>query len=208
LPGQPIPLVYLLRHGTTVLNADGCFRGPMNPPLDKQGFTDAHTAEYYLSCIDFCAVFTSDRLRATTTARIVCDGREIKPIECEGLRAWNIGWFGGKKKSEYSDQLQRYVDNPDVPVPEGESLNEFKARVRPLFDEAVEITNNQGLPVLLVVHSSVIHESGDYYNGEHSSALVKPGGVSQIYIQDGFLHSAPIFKPDEERIKNRAEQVS
>lgn len=196
-------LLYLVRHGQTTLNAEGCYRGPENPPLDKIGYKQAHNLAALLKPISFCAIFHSDKSRASETARIIHEGREEPNYPNNGLQAWNVGWFGGKPKSEYADQLEHYVQNPDERVPEGESLNEFRSRIRPLFGDAIKLAIENGKPTLLVVHSSVIHEAGEAFNHDHSSSLVLPGGVAAVYINKDFqLECEPIFRPDLDRAKS------
>lgn len=202
-------LVYLVRHGATVLNQENCFRGPLNPDLAPEGRRDAHLLSQLLKGIDFGAAFVSDKKRAMETANIVLkEHPDVYRHNTPDLHAWDVGWFGGKSKDEYGDMLDQYVQNPDIPVPEGESLNEFKARVQPLFVEALKIADEIGKPVIFVVHSSLIHEVGAMFNDDSKSTLVKPGGAAAIYMTEGKLKAEPIFKANEEAAARRADTVS
>jgi broad specificity phosphatase PhoE len=204
---QPQIVLFVARHGRTILNEKQIFRGDMDPPLDKHGFRDANELAHYFSPIELSFIVASDKVRALTTAEIIYLGKKVnpdedcveflKPVANELLRPWNVGDFGGKPKNkENVDKLQEYINNPDLEVPGGTSLNDFRNRVRPLFQEAVEIGLNTGVPGLLVVHSSLIHEVGETFGNHHEDAHVKPGGVAAVYITDSGLAVGPIFKPD------------
>jgi len=96
-----------------------------------------------------------------------------------------------------------------VPFAGGESFNDFKNRIRPLLLDGVKMAVRYGKPTLVVAHSSIVHETGSMFNDDHTSTLVKPGGVAAVYFQDGGLKAEPIFKPDLERIGSpRAEVIT
>jgi broad specificity phosphatase PhoE len=209
---QPQIALFCARHGETTLNKLHVFRGDKDPPLDAKGFRGANELAFYFQPIELSFIVCSDKQRTQSTADIIYLAKktnldepnpiDLKPYPNEFLRPWNVGDFGGKPKNkENIEKLQRYVDNPDIPVPGGTSLNEFRARVRPLFMEAVEVGINTGVPGLLVIHSSLIHEIGTTFGTSHEDANVKPGGVVAVYTTDstdsGFMVKA-IFKPDTE----------
>jgi 2,3-bisphosphoglycerate-dependent phosphoglycerate mutase len=191
-------LVYIARHGRTDLNKRDAFRGPIDAPLDTTGRRDAHQLGFYFEPVDVCCIVHSDLHRTRETAKIIaqakadCDAPHGNP----NLRAWNVGDLGGKPKNEENQGIvDWHTAHPEVPMPGGESLNEFKARIRPLIVDAVEIGIRTGDPVLIVAHSSVIHEVGSMIGNDHEYTLVEPGGVAAIYIQDGKLDAEPVFKP-------------
>jgi len=189
-------ILYAARHGQTTLNAKNCFRGPIDVPLDAQGYRDAHALAYWFEPIELSYIFSSSRTRALDTAKIIGDRHpEVEIIPNDGLWAWNVGDFAGKPKDEYAKQFQFYVDHPDVTVPGGEALNDFKARIRPLYREGIEVALRTALPVLFVVHSSVIHELGSLINSDHHSTLVKPGGAAAVDFSNGVLRAHAVFKP-------------
>lgn len=203
---QPQICLFVARHGRTDLNEENLFRGNLDPPLDKNGFRDANELAYYFQPIELSFIVASSKQRAFTTAEVIYLAKKIDPDEetnyClkptgnDGLHPWDIGDFGGKPKSpENKADLQKYTDNPDIVVPGGTSLNEFKGRVRPLFEEAIEIGMRTGVPGLLVVHSSLIHELGEAIGNK--DAHVKPGGAVAVYSTDSGLKVQIIFKPDK-----------
>jgi uncharacterized phosphatase len=185
------------RHGRTTLNKNNCFRGDANPPLDETGFREANISGHYLKGFELGDVYSSPKTRATQTADAITRQIGKKDYEeiCD-LVALDVGDFSGKPKSpENVSKIGEYINNPSVPIPGGESLDEFRDRVRPIFVEAIEKWEQTGLPCLIVVHSSIIHELGQMFNDDHHSARVEPGGVAAVYYDDGRFHAEPIFKP-------------
>lgn len=202
-------LLFGARHGTTTLNTQGCFRGPLNPPLDEKGKHDAEELGKFFQDIPIACIICSDKTRALQTAHVIAKykpGIEIYPNA--GLHALNVGDFAGKPKDKYEDEFEYYVRNPDVTIPGGESINDFKARIRPLLLEGVKIANRVGLPTFFAIHSSIIHEMGSMINNDHGSTLVKPGGAARIYHDNGRLKAEPIFKPDPHRGTSGADKIS
>jgi len=190
-------IAYFARHGTTKLNSSNCFRGNVDVPLDDKGIRDAHQLADVLRPIDFCLIACSEKQRARVTADIINKGRKIPIHSAPNLNALNVGDFSGlPRNEENTNELQYYIDNPEITIPGGESLNDFKARVQPCFAEIAEIAQNTGVPVLIVAHSSIIHELGSVLHGNHTQVLVQPGGVTAMYMKDsGDLSAEPIFKP-------------
>ena len=127
-------LVYVCRHGTTKLNASGCFRGSIDVALDSQGVKDAHALSFYLKPIEVCGIVASDRLRSARTAQIIARQKDMEAVLTPSLHAWDVGVFSGKPKSpENVELLENYIHQPDIPIPDGESLSHFKSRVRPVI---------------------------------------------------------------------------
>ena len=190
------PVLYVARHGQTVLNATRAFRGSANPPLDKTGIQQAHKLASLFSNIDISHIFCSDKQRATKTAEIIAAEKGVPVHESQNLRALDVGDFSGKPRNTESEaELQKYLDAPDSTIPGGGSLNEFKSRIRPCIMQAIELYCDCGAPPLVVAHSSVVHEIGDMASGNHKSVLVEPGGAIAVYFKNGKLSATPVFKP-------------
>lgn len=190
-------IVYLIRHGQTQLNKGGeRFRGSVDVDLDATGWRQANTLKKLFSNQDFSYVFTSDKKRAMDTADKIMEGREPHPVPVDGLRALDVGDLSGQVKTDQTREIISYhFNNPEIPIPGGESFDQFKARVNPLLVEAIEIGINSPNPVMLVVHSSIIHEAGTLLGGHHEYCLVDPGGVAAIYLKDGKLDAEAIYLP-------------
>lgn len=180
-------LVYVARHGSTNDSKKGIFRGQRDSALDKQGFLDAHKLREFFEKKKWESIFCSPMTRAIQTATIICDDQsEAQPITTPGLEPWDVGYLTGKDKKEYGKEFDHYVVN-DNDVPKGgESRRQFEDRVFPLLGEAMEIGLQQEVPCIVVAHSSIIHCLAHLLYGEnHPNISVDPGGVVEIYYEDG-----------------------
>lgn len=196
IPNQNSAAVYIVRHGRTVLNATNAFRGNANPPLDDVGIKQAHTVAQLFSDVPISHIFCSDKQRATKTAEIISQAKGGPVHQSEALRALNVGNFSGKPRNAESEaELQSYLNDPDCCIPGGESLNDFRSRIRPCLQEAIDLYGQCGVPPMLVAHSSVVHEIGNIATGDHKSVLVEPGGAIAVYVKNGKITAEPIFKP-------------
>lgn len=196
LADLPNVAVYACRHGATSLNLDNCFRGNANPPLAPEGLRDARTLSRLFDPIEISAIFTSDKQRAVQTAETIAKPHNLRIHSSHNLRALNIGDFSGKQRTPENEKaLEQYINSPDTPIPGGESLNDFKSRIRPCIQDAIDLYLECGVPPLIVAHSSVVHEIGAMVYGDHKSILVQPGGAVAIYFEGGQVKAAPILKP-------------
>ncbi len=196
IPNQNKAVVYVARHGRTRLNANNSFRGNANPELDEVGIKQAHELSKLFADVPISHIFCSDKVRATKTAEIISAAKGGQVHQTESLRALNVGRFSGQKRNAESEaELQSYLDDPDCCIPGGESLNDFRARIKPCLQEAIDLYAECGVPPMLVAHSSVVHEIGNIANGDHKSVLVEPGGAIAVYVTNGKIDAEPIFKP-------------
>jgi probable phosphoglycerate mutase len=199
-------LVIAVRHGETTLNAQNKFRGSNNVPLDANGIKQAEVVAGKLAGHQYAHMVSSDRVRTITTAEIIAEATGIAFDITPNLRAWDIGFLSGKKKDEENkDILDYYIKHPNIPIPKGESLNAFKARVRPQVYEAIATAQAGGAPTILVVHSSIIHELGDMFHSNHEAVLVEPGGIAIIYMEKGKLQAKPVFRVRDKAVRKAGE---
>lgn len=190
-------LLYLIRHGTTALNSAGRFRGKEDPPLDLRGEKDADEIVAYLQSVHAIPEFivSSSKRRAEQTAETISSAFKTPYITTDSLSAWNVGAFSGQKKNkETLDLLEQYIKDPETPIPEGESLNNFRERILPVLQECFEHAMEVGTG-FIIVHSSIVHETGTQITGDHKALVVKPGGVVAIGLEDGKIVGKRVFKP-------------
>jgi broad specificity phosphatase PhoE len=173
------PILYVVRHGNTDLNAGNSFRGFKDVELDETGRAQARAAFAFLRNVHFVAAYSSDLKRATETLDILISGdKGLMPERLCALRPWNIGKLAGQPKSAANRQaLAEYVDNPDEPVPGGESLSWFRSRYKNVFQD---IVSKPG-PTLVVQHASNDHELGNILYGDIDALDVDPGGIIGVY---------------------------
>jgi len=201
-------LCYVVRHGSTTLNAQNRFRGTANPPLDAAGIRQAREVAKLLDAIEISHIFSSDKQRAMKTAEIIARGDGNHIHHSANLRALNVGDYSGELRTpETEAEVAAFADTPDIPFPGGESINQFRARIQPCLQEACEIAQHCGAPTVIVAHSSIIHEVGNWLYGNHKCILVEPGGMAAVYLKDGKLAADAIYKPICEHV-NKATTLS
>jgi broad specificity phosphatase PhoE len=192
------PVFYVGRHGRTELNEDDFFRGAENPKLSTEGKEDAADMASYFVSRPLKNILSSDMHRASETADIVGETKDIEPEFYSGLSSWDIGYISGLPEEPQAEAVvDYYVKHPDEVIPDGESLNAFRARVHPFFTKAQKIYETTGLAPLVVAHNSVVHEVGNVYNGDMNSALVKPGGLVAVFLTNtGSYRAYPVTKSE------------
>jgi probable phosphoglycerate mutase len=173
------PVCFVIRHGETDLNAGNKFRGFMDVELDSNGRRQAEEARKFLQGVHFAQAYSSDLKRAAETLDIVLAGdKGLMPQRLCALRPWNIGDMAGQQKSAANKAaLAEYADNPDEPVPGGESLNWFRSRYKNVLGA---ILAKQG-PTLIVQHASNDHEVGNILHHDIDALDVEPGGIIGIF---------------------------
>jgi broad specificity phosphatase PhoE len=192
------PLMYAVRHGSTTDSGKNIFRGQHNSALDKEGFLDAHILKDFFKGKEWDRIFCSTMMRAIQTATVICDDQDsYQPEAVDGLEPWAIGTklTGAPKNAENKKLMGFYIDNPNETPEGGESRYDFEHRVWPVLAEGIELGWQQGIPPIVVIHSSIIHSLNHLLNGEkHKDISVEPGGVVMVYFEDGEIKHEAIFK--------------
>ena len=187
-------LFWVARHGTTDDTKKNIFRGDRNSKLDQKGFVDAHELKDFFKKLSWHNIFYSTMDRAHQTASVIADNDEDRikgPFE--DLDPWDIGYIAGKPRDEYEDDMQVFVDHPDMRPKDGETLEEFRDRVVPILLKLIEM-GLAGQHNILIGHSSVIHVLADLLGLK--TLDVQPGGVIEVYVdKKGRIKGRVIFKP-------------
>ena len=180
-------VIYILRHGETGANRSKKFRGWLDIPLNEQGKKEAELARKVLADKGIKRVFCSDLGRAVVTAKLALPS--IKAEKDPMLRPWDVGKFSGQPRDEYQDDLNHYIDNPDVRIPDGESLKEFSDRQSKSFKRYIKEGQEYG-PILLVAHSSNCIQLEKFVEGKDELGRpedvdrVLPGGIMCVLDED------------------------
>jgi broad specificity phosphatase PhoE len=178
---EPKLVSLFIRHGETAGNAGGLFRGNIDFPLDHKGFKAADTLNPILRKLSIGSVYRSDTTRTEQTAEHALKGTGLEASPTKDLNSWNVGFLSGTKKSENQFQIDQFTKNPDLQIPGGESLNEFRHRVQPRIKTIIGKGISSGVPSLAFTHSSVVHELSHMVYGDPSYKKVKPGGIVGVY---------------------------
>jgi broad specificity phosphatase PhoE len=138
----------VVRHGPTVLNDAGRLRGWMDPPLTAEGLEQAEALR-----LPDLPMLTSDLKRAAQTALAAGRRAALTPA----LRPWNVGSFAGQPTHFVHPKLCEYVRQPELPVPFGESWEQFERRflsfLKALRTDCVLFTHFRNLRVLTALRS-------------------------------------------------------
>lgn len=186
---------YFVRHGSTVLNESGKFRGWMDVPLDPNGREDAKKVAEFFQTIALGNAYSSDLERAIQTAAITLEPKGLFATPSQELRPINVGELEGKDKASHKKAIDYFQKHPNQKFPGGESLNGFRARARRPILYAVKDGVENELPSITFGHSSIIHEVGNLIHQDHNKVLVKPGGVVAVYFDGKAFRAKAIFKP-------------
>jgi bisphosphoglycerate-dependent phosphoglycerate mutase len=193
------PVAYFIRHGETLGNKNGVFRGGLDFPLDANGLKDANFLKDYFSNIPLGSAYTSDALRARTTAETVLEPKGMVASETPDLRSWNTGYLSGLKKSEHQRDIDFFQNHPDKVIPNGESLDQFKQRIRPRIKNSILKGIKEGIPSITFLHSSGIHELSNMIYGDHSYIKVRPGGAVGVYKHGNKLTVKALIKDSKHK---------
>jgi probable phosphoglycerate mutase len=124
----------LVRHGQTEWNVTERFRGRADIPLDAAGLAQAErTADRIAGEWTPAAVYSSPLLRALATAKAIARPFSLQPQAEPGLIDIDYGKWQGRSPEEvrggWPELLQAWYETPHrVKMPEGESLQDLKAR--------------------------------------------------------------------------------
>jgi broad specificity phosphatase PhoE len=179
-----------LRHGSTEANEQNLYRSWGDWNLDDIGVAQAKAAAKFLKVYDIKHVVSSPLLRAFTTANIVTP-TDVDIEQTRGLLPWHLGLFSGTSRDKNEEALHLFIANPEVTVPNGESLEAFENRQFTFFQNYLERARKVGLTLFVAHTSNAVAlnnflEGGDSIEPEVGEA-VQPGGIGAIYY-DGKQH--------------------
>jgi broad specificity phosphatase PhoE len=125
-------MLILVRHGESVLNAQGCLVGRLDPALTEVGQAQARAAGQVLD--DVAHVIASPLTRAQETAALLGTGRA--PVIDERVIEVDYGVLDGTPLNDVPAELwAKWIDDPHFAPEGGESLHELSERIEPLLEE-------------------------------------------------------------------------
>ena len=170
-----ISLVFI-RHGATNGNLEKRYIGRTDEPLCSKGIEQALKLR---GCnLPKKHIFVSPMKRAIQTAELIFP--ESKYVIEENFKETDFGIFEGKTASELSEneEYRLWVDSMcSSPVPNGESITEFKKRCVNAFKKIVK-TLPDNSEVSFVIHGGVIMAILEHFsktNGNFYDYHIKNG---------------------------------
>jgi broad specificity phosphatase PhoE len=173
---------WLIRHGE--LKSMSIWDAWGNYTLSPEGVQQAERAAQWLSFDRIGRVVCSDVPRTIQTANCIM---EMCSVECPylgcdpNLRPWFVGpEFQGKEKTpERVEAFKKYVENPDLVIPDGESRNQLHDRIQVIKQYLA--TPYKGLPTAAVIHNSVMKS---LLGIDDIKDAVDPGGIIRVWMTE------------------------
>lgn len=133
---QPLPIVYLARHGETAWSLSGQHTGLTDLPLTPHGEQNARNLRERLHGMTFAKVFTSPLQRASRTCELAGFGSQAEVDRC--LVEWDYGQYEGLRSVEIRQERPDWLLFRDG-CPGGESPGQVGARADEVVQRARQI---------------------------------------------------------------------
>jgi probable phosphoglycerate mutase len=149
---EPLPAVYLARHGETAWTVTGQHTGLTDLPLTERGERNARRLGERLQGLTFTRVFTSPLLRATRTCELAGFGARAETDP--DLVEWNYGAYEGRRSAEIHQERpdwQLFRDGcpgGETPAEVGTRADRVISRLRPLDGNVLLFSSGHILRVL------------------------------------------------------------
>ncbi len=192
-----VPRVILIRHGETDLNntnkSEDRIRGWIDVPLNEEGKQTAEKAREQLKGTKIDGIFSSDLVRARETGDIINKGHKVPIVSSAALRPWNLGKYQGKVTDDVIGEINKHINSPDSPVPDGETFNEFRERYIGFLDRIIRqaIQEKQTLAVTTHLRNLKLAD-GWVHAGMPRDLSVDPDVVTTDEFNPGELFEIPI----------------
>lgn len=150
--------IVIVRHGETLLNTQGIFRGREDVALNERGERQASAVAEALSGEPLAAVFTSPLSRALDTARAVAARHDLVPVVDPAFNNIDLGAWQAREKeqirAEQPDLWKLWTEDPDaLSIPGAETLAQVRERAH---RRALELAEEYaGSRIAIVSHRSV-----------------------------------------------------
>ncbi|BCZ46698.1 sigF/sigE/sigG family sigma factor [Clostridium gelidum] len=204
-------ILYLMRHGQTILNKANRTQGWCDGVLTKEGIEVAINAGLGLSDVEFKAAYSSDLGRAIKTARIVIKENKastnLQLKEIEGLREVYFGKYEGEHESIMFNDIMKFLNVSSFKeadekydfqkeycnscalldeTKEAEDYNSAIKRVmKSLKDICIENSHDNGGKVLVVVHGGILRLIIDYLDKNINVRNMDNSSISKIIFEEG-----------------------
>lgn len=174
-------LGYLVRHGE--LKNMNIWDGWADYQLSDKGRESAESAARWLSFVPLGRLISSDVARTIETSsyieqscHLACPFVGFDP----NLRPWMVAGFTGKEKTpERVAEFKKYIENPDLVIPGGESRKQLNIRIQVIFEYLTSPYDAK--PTVIVCHNSVIKS---LMGIDDIADAVAPGGIVSVWMND------------------------
>lgn len=152
--------LYLVRHGETVINAEGRFNGGgVDSPLTAKGVRGAQRVHELLAPLTFARIFSSSMPRAMATTELVVGADKTVTIDPR-LREMGLGDWDGQLLADWltHDEFIKYrhhMTQWDYARFHAEGYQHMVARATAAFNDAAAVLGETGRG-LIVSHGIVL----------------------------------------------------
>lgn len=151
--------IFLIRHGETEWNATGRLQGTSNVQLSAVGIHQAKLLAQHAPFHTADAIYSSDLIRARSTAEILAKRFNLKVRVMLELRETSFGdWEGQSIKTlaeDLNSDFETFFTAPELcHPPHGESFVDCQARMLSAIQKI--IAENEGKRIIVVSHGAAI----------------------------------------------------
>ena len=148
--------ILLVRHGTTEYNETDRLQGRIDNPLNGKGRCEVERLAARLKNEPIDAFFSSPLKRALETTAILNHGHGRPLTVVPEFSEIDLGdWEGqvySRVREQFSEIHQRWINDPDFPVPGGESFNAVCTRTETGMERVLQSGQQS---ILITAHASV-----------------------------------------------------
>src|SRR5882724_11391662 len=183
MTANPLPQIWLVRHGETEWSLSGRHTGRTDIPLTSRGEQAAAALQARLASRSFAKVFTSPLIRARRTCELA--GFTAVAVNDANLLEWDYGQYEGRRTAEI--RMERAGWDPfNDGCPGGETLSQVAARA----DSVVEQLRALNADALLFAHRDILRVIAARWIGlpavEAQHFYMDPASISVL----GYDHDA------------------
>jgi broad specificity phosphatase PhoE len=160
--------IILARHGDAK-NTAGKFHGMKDEPITSKGRSEAYQLAKELKQYHATMIYYSPLSRTRDTAKILGSELAIPTREAPELKPLDNGQFTGKHINKTSiEMLKHYLNNPDVTIPGGQSVNDWARQYLPFFERLFKrksYKNSSDNTIIFMTHGRNIILTNAYLHG-------------------------------------------
>lgn len=197
-------ILYLTRHGQTMLNATKRVQGWADAPLTPEGRTGITYLSKGLKEIPFSTAYSSDSGRAQETTRLILEehltiAHHIDPR----IREWNFGSFEGELEANWMQLMAQHagfqqatdmmtkmpsyeqIANAIFELDERGWAEPYKVIEKRIFAGMTDIAETENGHVLVVAHGLTIAHFLSLVSGQPIYPQLENGSVSKVRYRNG-----------------------
>lgn len=192
---KPRNVLYVMRHGKTILDNEDRSDGWLDYPLSDEGRLGLINAQQFLKNAPVKTIVTNSLRRVAETAHIVQSGILSKPKTetDENTRTWNLGELIGTKKEPTRPIVEYYVAHPGEAPKGGESLGKFQKRFLGAVKKLLARVRKGDGPILMVCSGSNIRSLSNMLCGSPHEYNLSEAGLLMLVPFGADVHAKVLF---------------